>query len=107
MKRDFPGWSERDAVCAPCLDRYRNLSATRMTRCPLCGQEVPELLYDLHRAVDDLIVSRMKRDFPGWSERDGVCGPCLDRYKGMSHPFRNPRERQCKSRHRSAGGQTE
>lgn len=56
----------------------------RMKKCPLCGQMVPELLYELHRSVDDLVVARMKRDFPGWSERDGVCGPCLERYKGFS-----------------------
>lgn len=55
----------------------------KMKRCPLCGQEVPELLYDLHRSVDGMIVSRMKRDFPGWTDRDGVCGPCLERYRGQ------------------------
>jgi hypothetical protein len=58
---------------------------TRMKKCPLCGQLVPELLYDLHRSVDDMIVSRMKRDFPGWSEEDGVCGPCLGRYTGAKN----------------------
>jgi hypothetical protein len=45
--------------------------------------EVPELLYDLHRSADNLAIERMKRDFPGWSEKDGVCEPCLERYKGL------------------------
>lgn len=85
MKRDFPGWSERDGVCGPCLERYQRLTVTRMKRCPLCGQMVPELLYDLHRSVDNLIVARMKRDFPGWSREDGACGPCLQRYQGMDN----------------------
>lgn len=57
---------------------------SKMRTCPLCGQMVPELLYDLHRSVDALVVSRMKRDFPGWSEQDGVCAPCLERYQGTS-----------------------
>ncbi len=87
MKRDFPGWTEHDGVCGPCLERYKNVTITRMKRCPLCGQMVPELLYDLHRSVDDMIVGRMKRDFPGWSEDYGVCGPCLERYKVMLNPM--------------------
>jgi hypothetical protein len=53
-----------------------------MKRCPLCGQLVPELLYDLHRSADDLVVARMMKDFPGWSGNHGVCEPCLERYKG-------------------------
>lgn len=56
----------------------------KMRRCPLCGQLVPELLYDLHCSADSMIVAKMKRDFPGWSEHYGVCGPCLDRYKGIA-----------------------
>jgi len=83
MKRDFPGWSEHDGVCGPCLERYQSLTVTKMKRCPLCGQLVPELLYDLHLSVDAMIVARLKRDFPGWSLQQGVCGPCLERYKGM------------------------
>lgn len=85
MERDFPNWSEQDGVCGPCLERYRRVSVTRMKRCPLCGQLVPELLYDLHLSVDDMVLARMRRDFPDWSEFDGVCGPCLSRYKGMKN----------------------
>lgn len=54
-----------------------------MKQCPLCKTMVPELLYDMHRSADDLVINRMKRDFPGWSENDGVCEPCLERYKNM------------------------
>ena len=57
----------------------------KMKKCPLCKKEVPELLYDMHRAVDEMVVTRMKRDFPGWSENDGVCEPCLERYKNLKN----------------------
>ncbi|MBI5696017.1 MAG: hypothetical protein HZC51_09820 [Nitrospirae bacterium] len=50
-------------------------------QCPLCKREVPELLYDMHVATDMIAIEKMKRDFPGWSEKDGVCEPCLKRYK--------------------------
>ncbi len=55
----------------------------KMKTCPLCKMEVPELLYDLHHSADSLVIERMKRDFPGWSEHDGVCEPCLERYKNL------------------------
>lgn len=87
MERDFPGWSEQEGVCGPCLERYRCTRVTRMKRCPLCGQLVPELLYDLHRSADDLLVALLKQDFPGWSEQDGVCRPCLERYSGKHLPL--------------------
>jgi hypothetical protein len=83
MKRENPGWSEHDGICGPCLARYHGLTVTKMKRCPLCGQLVPELLYDLHLSADDMIVARLKRDFPGWSQQQGACGPCLERYRGM------------------------
>jgi hypothetical protein len=51
---------------------------------PALKREVPELLYDLHVATDKLVIERMKRDFPGWSEHEGVCEPCLERYKKLS-----------------------
>lgn len=53
----------------------------KMKQCPLCKKEIPELLYDMHMAADQLAIARMKRDFPDWSEKDGVCRPCLDRYR--------------------------
>ncbi|MHB8880543.1 MAG: hypothetical protein ACYC69_03420 [Thermodesulfovibrionales bacterium] len=52
-----------------------------MKKCPLCGREVPEALYQMHIATDQLVIEKMKRDFPGWSEKEGACGPCLERYK--------------------------
>lgn len=53
----------------------------KMKQCPLCKKEIPELLYDLHIITDNLVIQRMQRDFPGWAPKDGVCEPCLERYK--------------------------
>jgi len=50
----------------------------------LCKREVPELLYDMHIAADNMAIERMKKDFPGWSEKDGVCEPCLERYRAKA-----------------------
>jgi len=52
-----------------------------MKQCPLCKKMVPELLYDMHVATDELTMERMKKDFPEWTPEEGVCQPCLDRYK--------------------------
>lgn len=54
-----------------------------MKICPLCKREVPDLLYDMHVKTDMLAIERMKKDFPGWSETDGVCEPCLKRYQSL------------------------
>jgi len=45
---------------------------------------VPELLYDMHVAADQMAIERMKKDFPGWSEKDSVCEPCLERYRAKA-----------------------
>lgn len=52
-----------------------------MVKCPLCGREVPELLYPLHEATDQLAINSMQAKFPGWKPQEGVCEPCLARFK--------------------------
>lgn len=52
--------------------------------CPLCKRSVPEDLYEMHITIDRLAIQRMKRDFPGWSEKDGACLPCLERYEKLA-----------------------
>lgn len=52
--------------------------------CPLCKREVPALLYEMHVAMDQLAILRMKKDFPNWKENQGVCEPCLQRYKDVA-----------------------
>jgi hypothetical protein len=54
--------------------------AMKMATCPLCGVEVPELMYSLHEATDQLIIQRVQSKFPGWQVGDGVCEPCLARF---------------------------
>src|SRR6266540_4256360 len=54
-----------------------------MVKCPLCGMEVPDLMYPLHEATDKLVINRMRNKFPGWQAEDGVCEPCLDRFRKL------------------------
>jgi len=55
-------------------------------RCPLCKREVPWLLYHMHSPVDEMLVPILKGDYPGWSEDDGICIPCLEKYKRYHVP---------------------
>lgn len=34
--------------------------------------------------TNQLAIERMKKDFQGWSENDGVCEPCLERYRAKA-----------------------
>ena len=74
----------------PCLKRRRaeikadsREDVMKMMKCPLCGMEVPELMYALHEATDQLIINRMQNSFPGWQTEDGVCEPCLERFRKL------------------------
>lgn len=75
----------------PCLQRRRaelvghprEGNGMNMVKCPLCGMEVPELMYELHEATDRLVIQRMQAKFPGWEPKDGVCEPCLERFRSM------------------------
>jgi len=53
----------------------------KMMRCPLCGKEVPENMYALHEAMDQMAIARMQEDFPDWQPTEGSCQPCLERYR--------------------------
>lgn len=73
----------------PCLQRrraelvghLREDKGMNMMKCPLCGMEVPELMYELHQATDQMVIARMQSRFPGWQPEDGVCEPCLERFR--------------------------
>lgn len=77
----------------PCIQRRRaevtshlregEGEAMKTIKCPLCGMEVPELMYALHEATDQMIIHRMQNKFPGWQPEDGVCEPCLDRFRKL------------------------
>ena len=63
--------------------REREETAMKMIKCPLCGMEVPELMYKLHEATDQMAIHRMQSKFPGWQPEDGVCEPCLERFRKL------------------------
>ncbi|QWV92330.1 hypothetical protein KP004_14060 [Geomonas oryzisoli] len=72
----------------PCLQRQRaNLTANMreerddvVPECPVCGQEVPELVYRAQGADDPVVVERVQERFPGWQPEEGLCRPCLERF---------------------------
>ena len=72
----------------PCLQRQRaNLTAgAREERlpagvaCPVCGVEVPELVYRSQGADDAGLLQRVRERFPGWQPEEGLCRPCLERF---------------------------
>jgi len=53
----------------------------KTVKCPLCGKKVPEDMLGLHMSTDELVIAKIRRDFPDWSPENGVCEPCLQRYK--------------------------
>ena len=51
------------------------------THCPICKKEVFYLVHHLHNMTDEFAVEQVKYDFSGWTEDDGLCLPCLERYR--------------------------
>lgn len=49
--------------------------------CPLCGDEVHKLVYRFHIESEKVVIEKIKQDNPSWSERDGLCGRCVDYYQ--------------------------
>jgi len=49
--------------------------------CPVCKKEVYWLVHHLHKATDQVAVEQLKYDFSGWTEEDGLCLPCLEKYR--------------------------
>lgn len=49
--------------------------------CPVCRKEVFYLVHHLHNMTDKFAVEQVKYDFSGWTEDDGLCLPCLERYR--------------------------
>ena len=72
----------------PCLQRQRaNLTAgmrqeteSAAVQCPVCGMDVPELLYRRQGADDRELLERVQERFPGWQPEEGLCRPCLERF---------------------------
>ena len=48
--------------------------------CPLCKDSVDKLVYRFHLDSERMVVERIKTEHPGWTEKDGTCGRCMDYY---------------------------
>ncbi|QXE85417.1 hypothetical protein KP003_13590 [Geomonas nitrogeniifigens] len=77
-----------DLLGLPCLQRQRaNLTGgmreergSAAPECPVCGQEVSELLHGSQGAADPVVVEQVQERFPGWQPEEGLCRPCLERF---------------------------
>jgi hypothetical protein len=52
--------------------------------CPLCGKEVPELIYKLEKSLQERIVDAILDKRPEWMQKDGLCLPCLNYYQNLT-----------------------
>ena len=50
------------------------------TVCPLCGEEVGELVYEVEAEVREHFVAAVQDRNPRWTLRDGSCPPCMNIY---------------------------
>ncbi len=46
----------------------------------MCNDKVDKLLYRFHLDSERLVIEQIKKEHPGWTESDGVCGRCVDYY---------------------------
>lgn len=80
-------------VGLPCLQRRRaELTAGLRgregkgiggTECSVCGMDVHELVHPLHGTADQPVILRVQGRFPGWRPEEGLCEPCLERFKDL------------------------
>ncbi len=49
--------------------------------CPVCRREVCYIVHHLHNLVDQLAVLQLKNGFAGWTEDEGMCLICLERFR--------------------------
>ena len=50
-----------------------------MKLCPLCGQPTSQL----HRVVEQYVISVIRRENPDWIEADGSCPACIEYYNNL------------------------
>lgn len=56
------------------------MSNSKKITCPLCHDEVDELLYRFHISSEKVVIDKIKLNNPGWTEQDGICSRCIDYY---------------------------
>ena len=49
--------------------------------CPLCNDKVHELVYQYHVESERNVLEIIKQSNPGWVEKTGACGRCIDYYE--------------------------
>ncbi len=60
--------------------------------CPICGLSHPHLIHNFNPSYEADIISTIKKDFPAWETKQGICGRCFDRFEAVTyHPYRAPK----------------
>lgn len=55
----------------------------RNLKCPMCGEEVPALAYQLEAKLREEIVKAIQEKKPEWTQKEGVCMPCLNFFQNL------------------------
>jgi len=77
------------------MNDFRERLADRLT-CPICGEQVPELVYPIGEELQNKIVAAIQKRKPHWVQRSGACHRCLNYFQNMIRSpsrFRILRER--------------
>ncbi len=53
----------------------------KLKQCRICQRQVPWLVTHLEEPADQVVISMIERNLPERTGEDGICLPCLDRYK--------------------------
>jgi serine protease AprX len=60
--------------------------------CPICGLSHPHLIHNFNPSYEADIISAVKKSFPAWETKQGICGRCFDRFEAVTyHPYRAPK----------------
>ena len=60
--------------------------------CPICGLSHPHLIHNFNPSYEADIISTVKKDFPTWETKQGICSRCFDKFEAVTyHPYRAPK----------------
>ncbi len=54
--------------------------AGQLIQCPLCGDQVDQLVYRFHFDSEQEVIEKIKREHNDWVEQSGACSRCVDYY---------------------------
>jgi serine protease AprX len=49
--------------------------------CPLCQDRVDKLVYRFHYDSEQVIIQKIREEFPEWAKQDGLCSRCVDFFR--------------------------